>query len=498
MNNSSNVNETHVLVLKEERGRLVMDTIPIEDCSYICTEIENAAKNPNMTVLDLQTIFNQEFQFLKDSYPYLYPYGYSNSYIDVARKPKQYTYEKYQEKLNEGIEKCKDEKEKEQKIRRNQNGLKSIFKVDSTRYIHQQKMYEAFQKAENDPSVKMYSREAIGWKGFTYKITDDIDICVHMNFGYGYVSYFNITVSYKDIVIAPLSYLVTYYRALMVDIIPYTRSYWPSKENWYPALDFVKDFANQSLSNPERFVKTYIMNEVDYLMRELRNIMVNPQGVIDKFKRQMDHLPDEYRRFRFIEPMSDEEKECYFLFPKEMPIVFKSEKLIGAMEMLEKLKELTAIYAKISDYINEIIGMVNELKPEVNKTIVSLETELEVMTLDYEQYKDLESEKDDLEERKELINDQIEQIIQHNQPENNDVVQIFADLDSLKKQLYDIEKQVKNIQKRKNKIEKKYRIDKDDSCSFYDLIWNRKELVNRLSSFIQEYAQCAETFENVG
>lgn len=498
MYNSSNVNETHVLVLKEERGRLVKDTIPIEDCSYICTEIENAAKNPNMTVLDVQTIFNQEFQCIRNYYPYLYPYGYSNSYIDFARKPKQYTYEKYQEKLNKGIEKCKDEKEKERIIRRNQDCLKSNFKIDSIRYIHQQMMYEAFQKAENDLSVKMYSREAIGWKGFTYEITNDIDICVHTNFGYGYVSYFNLTVSYKDIVIAPHSNLVKYYRTRMVDIIQCTRMYCASKDNWYPAFDFVKDFVNQSLSNPELFVKTYIMNEVDLLMSGLRNIMVNPQGVIDKFKRQMNNLPNEYHRLRFIEPMSDEEKECYVLFPKEMPIVFKSEKLIGAMEMLEKLKELTAIYAKISDYINEIIGMVSQLKPEVDKTIVTLETEIEMMTLDYEQYKDLESEKNDLEELKEQINNQIEQIIQHNQSKNNDDVQIFADLDSLKKQLDDIEKQVKDIQKRKNKIEKKYRIDKDDCDSFYDLIWNRKELVNRLSSFIQEYNQCVETFDNVG
>ena len=475
-----------------------MDTIPIEDCSYICTEIENAAMNPNMTVLDLQTIFNQEFQCIKNYYPYLYPYGYSNSYIDFARKPKLYTYEKYQEKLNKGIEECKDEKEKERKICRNQDCLKSNFKVDSTRYIHQQKMYEAFQKAENDLSVKMYSREAIGWKGFTYKITDDIEICVHTNFGYGYVSYFNLTVSYKDIVIAPHSNLVKYYRARMVDIIQCTRMYCASKDNWYPAFDFVKDFVNQSLSNPELFVKTYIVNEVDLLMSGLRNIMVNPQGVIDKFKRQMNNLPDEYHRLRFIEPMSDEEKECYALFPKEMPIVFKSEKLIGAMDMLEKLKELTAVYAKISDYINEIIGMVNQLKPEVDKTMVTLETEIKVMTLDYEQYKDLESEKDDLEERKELINNQIEQIIQHNQSKNNDVVQVFADLDSLKKQLHDIERKLRIYRNERIKIEKKYRIYKDDCDSLYDQIWNIKDLANRLSSFIKKYTQYAETFKNVG
>ncbi|MGM9797425.1 MAG: hypothetical protein ACI3ZY_07605, partial [Parabacteroides sp.] len=515
MNDSSNVNETHILVLKEDRGRFVMDTIPIEDCSYICTEIENAAKNPNKTVLDVQTIFNQKFQCLKDYYLYLYPFGYGSSYIGGAEKPKQYTYEEYQEELNKGTAECKDEKEKERKICSNQDRLKSVFKVDSTRYIHQQKMYEAFQKAENDPSVKMYSREAIGWKGFTYKITDDIDICISTNFGYGLSSYFTLTASYKGIALTPWSYPVKYFYVRMMDIIGITRPYEVKESSWYPALDFVKDFVNQSLSNPEQFVKEYLMNEVDELMSGLRNIMVNPQGVIDMFKRQMDNLPDEYHRLRFIEPMSKYSVEYYNLCPKEYPVVFKCEKFSDAIKMLEKLKELIPIYEKVSDYINEIIGMVNKLKQEVEEAIERMQVDIDKQNAKIallKAYCALIDKQKTVKKQINALSSELNQVLEQNttqeeQMTKEEIVARFKDehpeFDSLHKQLQDVENQrqetmskcklfmanistvgVYEIQTRIGMIEREV----DD----------REYLKRRLSGFIELYTQYAETLENVG
>ncbi|MDY4846851.1 MAG: hypothetical protein SO169_11325, partial [Parabacteroides sp.] len=94
------------------------------------------------------------------------------------------------------------------------------------------------------------------------------------------------------------------------------------------------------LINPDIFVKTYLINEVDRLMIGLRNIMVNPQGVIDKFKREKDHLPADYKVLRFIEPMSEYSVTYYNLCPKEYPVVFKCEKFSNTIKMLEKLKEI--------------------------------------------------------------------------------------------------------------------------------------------------------------
>ena len=44
-------------------------------------------------------------------------------------------------------------------------------------------------------------------------------------------------------------------------------------------FEFVNDFTNRSLSNPESIVESYIMNEIDEMMEGLRNIMSNPSEV---------------------------------------------------------------------------------------------------------------------------------------------------------------------------------------------------------------------------
>lgn len=235
-------------------------------------------------------------------------------------------------------------------------------------------------------------------------------------------------------------------------------------------------------------------------MRKLGNIMVNPQGVIDKFKRQMDHLPDEYHRLRFIEPMSDKEKECYDLFPKDMPIVFKSEKLIGAIEMMEKLKELTAIYAKISDYINEIIGMVNQLKPEVEEAIERMRVEIALL----DEYRSFINQQQTIKWKIDSVSSELNQVLLQNATEAEDVTieEIVARFNSLHEQLQDVENQLQEIAKKCEPLMK----DKNEECkSIYTLIEKIKSRIadrvnvrNRLSTFIDLYSKHAVTFENVG
>lgn len=513
MYNNSNVNETHVLVLKEERGRLVKGTIPIEDCSYICTEIENAAKNPNMTVLDVQTIFNREFKCLKDYYPYLYPYGYGSSYIGGAEKPKQYTYEKYQEELNKGIEECKNEQEKERKIRRNQDDLKSTFSYLCTRYIHQQKMYEAFQKAENDPSVKMYSREAIGWKGFTYKIMDDIDICISSNFGYGMSSYFTLTASYKGIVLTPCSLPVKYFYVRMIDIIDCTIRYNVMKASWYPALDFVEKFVNQSLSNPELFVKTYIRNEVDSLMSGLRDIMVDPRVLLRMF--QDDRGNKNYEYLQFVEPMSDHTVQFYNRYPDEFVVDFKCEKFSDAIRMLEKLKEFIPIYERVSDCIDEIIGMVNKLRPEVEDAIVRIQVDIDKLNAKIallKAYCALIDKQKTVKKQINALSSELNQVLEQNTTQEEpmteeEIVASFKDehpeFDSLHEQIQDVENQ------RQETMDKcKPFMANISTVEVFEIqtgirtieheVDDREYFKRRLSAFIELYTQYAETLENVG
>lgn len=166
----------------------------------------------------------------------------------------------------------------------------------------------------------------------------------------------------------------------MVDIIRCTRDYHVEKDNWYPMFEFIKDFANHSLSSPKSFVENYIMDEVNEMMAGLRNIISNPSAVIDMFKKEQRINSSDYCKLRLISPMSSEEKMLFNVFPKEMPVIFKSEKLVQATKMLEKLKELSNVYSKIDTYIGEILNMVITLRPEIEKTIKDIQEDIDELT----------------------------------------------------------------------------------------------------------------------
>lgn len=375
------INETHILVLKEHNGIFQVISMPIDDSSFIINEIEASVDNPNKTLLDVQSEFLNNFQSINNAYGYLYPYAYSSSYVSGAIKPKRHTYAEYKTELDNRVKnRAIGENIDINHIIEDENRiLKQNYASLCTRYIKQQMLYKAFQNAANDPSCKMYSRESIGWSSFDYAITDDIKVCLYTNLGFGYASYFTLSISYKDIIIAPFSHIAKYYNACMTDIIRCTRDYYVDKDNWYPMFEFVKDFVNHSLEDPKSFVESYIMNEIDEMIRCLRNIMANPSAVINMFKNQNNNI--DYHRLRFINPMSNDEKQLYSVYPIEMPTIFKSEKLSQAVNTLKRLEELQKIHSQINVYIEEILNMIVELSPEIDKTIESIRIDIERLVI---------------------------------------------------------------------------------------------------------------------
>ena len=97
------INETHILVLKEHNGIFQVASMPIDDSSFIISEIKASVDNPNKTLLDVQSEFLNNFQSINNAYGYLYPYAYSSSYVSGAIKPKKYTYAEYKTELDNRV-----------------------------------------------------------------------------------------------------------------------------------------------------------------------------------------------------------------------------------------------------------------------------------------------------------------------------------------------------------------------------------------------------------
>lgn len=479
MSDKTKVNETHILTLKEMDGRLQISSLPLEDCSFIENEINAAVENPNKTLLDVQSLFITNFQCGSNAYGYLYPYAYDSSYIQGAMMPRKFSYDEYKSMLdkavNQKINACST-KDKEALMAEEAYSRKYEYASSCIRYIRQQMLHNGFQDAANDISVKMYSRESIGWNSFIYDITNDLKVCVYTNLGYGHASYFTLTISYKDIIIAPFSHIAKYYKANMTDIIRCTRDYVVDKDSWNPMFEFVQDFANRSLSNPEAFVADYLMNEIDEMMKGLRDIISNTGAVINMFRTQNRRLQD-YHNLRLIAPMSDGESQLFEVFENEMPVIFKSEKLVEAAKMLERLGELGKMYSKINVYIDEIKNMIHNISPEIDVTIWKIQKDIEDLVKKEEFNERL---KNDLQSQVDIFLAELDGILDR-LPEGTDA-----------RERHEICQKYANEHPEYVSLTGQLRSIVDEISKLQNQIWSRNSLVHRLSDCTDSFDLCMQ------
>ena len=228
---------------------------------------------------------------------------------------------------------------------------------------------------------------------------------------------------------------------------------------------------NETEKRFEEFIENYLMNEIDEMMKGLRNIMSNPEGVINMFKSQSHNLPD-YQHLRFISPMQEYENRNFEVYPYEMMIIFKSEKLSQAVNMLERLRELSKVYSKLDDCIDEILNMVGKLSPEVDMTIQKIQKDIERLT----------NEKEPKEKKRNEIQSQIDKFVS----ELNDLLDEFSDNSDWKRKM-EISRQYEEENPDYKEMKVLLQDIKEDISKIESQIYSRNSLVNRLSN-------CADNF----
>ena len=234
----------------------------------------------------------------------------------------------------------------------------------------------------------MFSTDKTGWKNFEYKVNDDITIYIKTNFGYGSASYFFCNVQYKDINILPYSWTVKYYYVEMMDFIRYTRRYLPERESWSEVFDFTVLTANMAKHEPEKFIKEWIVNEVEEMMRGMRLYMSSTNEALEKFlnienKSNSLVLNDitEYTFKNVIRNVNNTDKEEYKALPHEKVMAFKAEKITGSLLLLDNLRKLTGISSVIIPYITEIEQMNIKLQPEIERHMNNIFTDIKQLNI---------------------------------------------------------------------------------------------------------------------
>lgn len=229
------------------------------------------------------------------------------------------------------------------------------------RYIAAFDFVTTSSKIKDQSDIRLMSHEKIGWAGVTHKISEDLTITVKTNFGYGSSSYFFVNVCYKGIDLLPYSQLVRYYYARMADIIAYTRSYNAERESWPIALDFVADIGNRAQQGDSSFAHDWLEHEITEMLDGLNEIQQNPKTVLEDVKNRKIESDGLYS----VRNLFGNDLESYQIYPDELVIVFKAEKITNALRFIDKLQRAGGIYQPAKDAIQIIKNHNRQIASEI-------------------------------------------------------------------------------------------------------------------------------------
>ena len=467
------VNTGYICTIKENQGNNVsFEKVPIQASPELISILEGLVANTSATVLDMQS--HMACSFPKSSrnwIDFISPYSYSDSYVCGTSYPSEMTLEEYNQRLaekrrelEEGYEKTysflkqsdptRYHNNKTQYVKANLDGyvrnLKSSYLSSAKRFItaHAYKQTLADLKAQG--SIRMYSTDTVGWSRFEYPVTNDVTITILTNFGYGSSSYFILCMKYKGIDILPYSYLVKYYNANMRDLISYTRLYSVRRDSWEVAFDYVEKASNTASKDEALFVRSYIMDEVNQMLHGLETILSNAVSYVDSLVAKAgEECKSDYLTVR---NMDLSEKKTYEVYPEEMTMVIKSEKVTDALDFLDNLSKLSISVPEIESAENRIKEMAQSLNPELSSSIRRIEEQICNLDVRIDEHKrsieekeatlaPYEKEIDDLYEKEGASSDGIvyRSTIQENYATEHPAYKELRDkLSELRRQMYNI------------------------------------------------------------
>ncbi len=230
---------------------------------------------------------------------------------------------------------------------------KHSFYKKAVRYIQAYCYNEERKKIANSDINKMYSTETIGWTSYNYLINQDLEFSLKSNFGYGRSSYFIVNITYKDIPILPYTHIVEYYYVNVTELLDCTRSYKSDRKNWEIALRFVEETTNLSVLDVQKFLTKWIPNEIEEMISGLRRMSNDPKKFHENLLNQSSHQ-NGLITIRAYDDSKDFSKEILEVYKDEVPLVYASEKLSNASEMIENFQSLQPDFPQIGSYLEQM------------------------------------------------------------------------------------------------------------------------------------------------
>jgi hypothetical protein len=357
------INEKALYILKEnENGRFETDYLKIDD------ELKNELEVDKLfDLLDksypwdqeqAQALFDEKqdeimsfFEKVYVSHPYLFGYrNYSN------RLALRSSYCEYKGLSNP------DDISRIEKLDRNYLGLYlnkfpliTLAKDYIKDFIHSYNIEQAYNKCKSQPDIKAFSHRKVGWITYHYILNDIMSVNIDTNFGYGYSSYFLITLIYDNILIIPYSRLVIYHYAGSSELLRHTKEFQIDDRSWHVALNYIKNACNDLLDKgKESFVAKYMIEECEVLTERLPTFL----------EKTTFTLSDNFYGY------DGEKKTSSTIELKGIDIiVFRAEKVAGAISYVENIERMNKLFPT-AKYINIINSCCKKIEPMLEKEFI--------------------------------------------------------------------------------------------------------------------------------
>ena len=276
-------------------------------------------------------------------------------------------------------------------------------------YVFSIEYHKALVEYDVEKCFFIFSNETHGRFSYSRKITEDIEIVLKTNFCYGRSSSLMVTVTYKGIPILPYSVWVKYFYAGYNEITRCTRPYYPNRSNWNTCMDFVVWFVEKAIENPEAFVRETVMQEVHTLVEGIGELF---QLTDEEMKnRLMISTPDDSLQKRYYigiktaRMANEKDVRYYTIAPEEAKLVYRMEKITGALHFFKSLRQLSEVYNGIEKSINRIKEINATLYPEIMKAITPVKAYIAEL---YETLKPIEKRLNSVEKRFNYLYDRLQ------------------------------------------------------------------------------------------
>jgi len=372
------VNFDYILAIKYNENKIEKHKIPINKNGMLIENMFQMVDDETYEADDIYYAFKRHYYDCGD-FEYCLGHGSLLSfYIDSIRYPffDEQKHRKQAQVYKKRIASAKNESARRwiQKDYNKWNHRKKIEYINKCLpYVFACNYHDAVVKNNIEKNYFIYSNETHGRFCYSSKINEDLEIKLKTNFCYGSSSSLVVIISYKGIPILPYSIWVNYYYAGFNEIIKCTRSYNPNRANWITCMDFVVWFVEKAIVNPEVFVKETIIQEVDGLVKGIEGLYSLTDEEMKKklsISRPNDTLRDKYYiGIRTARMASKQEIQRYTISPEEITLVYRMEKITGALHFLNSLRKIQEIYDGVEQAINKIKEFNANFYPEIIKAI---------------------------------------------------------------------------------------------------------------------------------